>query len=100
MHTPGPWTKNVFADWTRIGTTKGTICKVEADDGRGKIGGITQEERHGNAALIESAPDLLQACKAAMQVFREMNEQEHGPLAMPSPIEEKLDEIIRKAEGK
>ena len=72
-HTPGPWTANQFGnqgEWDIHRSTPtldgGYFVRVEPLH-------ITREaldEAAANARLIAAAPDLLEACKAAVIAFR------------------------------
>lgn len=79
-HTPGPWK---FDDMMYVfGPKNEMVCQI-----RGYGAGLPQE---ANARLIVSAPELLEACKAALVALRECNEPEAKIVA----------EAISKAEGR
>lgn len=67
-HTPGPW--EVYGG-TRAGIDKedGSFSIVVAgyDDDECGIYGHTDAEAAANARLIAAAPDLLAACRAALE---------------------------------
>ena len=67
-HTPGPW--------------QSIPAKTE---------GLNQE---ANALLIAAAPDLLEACKAALLAL------EDSPLHIDGPTSRIVEAAIAKAEGK
>ncbi len=83
-HTKGPWTVDetkaagAYGVWTDYATHPGhdaagygsIICSMLPQDGR-----MSREERDANALLISAAPDLLAACKTALNCFTE-NEPE------------------------
>jgi hypothetical protein len=53
-----------------------------------------------HAHLIAAAPDLLEACKEALDVLRYAQEQMDGPFDMPWPVTQRLEAAISRAEGK
>jgi len=55
---------------------------------------------HDLARHITGAPDLLAACRAALEYVTEQNERLDGPMSMPTPLEEQLDAAIAAAEGR
>lgn len=89
-HTPGPWRSgDVFN--TVFGPPNGnpsplTIATVHMlhsyDDG----------SKNANARLIAAAPELLEACKAALH--------DKPPVCLRPTVVEMLISAIRKAEGK
>lgn len=80
-HTAGPWE---LAGWNGICNSQGeAIATVPHVRGHSSI---TQDEAKANARLIAAAPDLLEACKAALT-------EGDDYVAM-----EKIKAAIRKAE--
>lgn len=66
-YTPGPWTTTLSV----VGTTRGTICTMcRPCDRTGR--GIPSDEQDANARLIAAAPDLLAACREALDVSDHM----------------------------
>jgi hypothetical protein len=66
-HTPGPWHRATCNEGQAFAITadKGRICTINQT-----LGGLQgQQERNANARLIAAAPELLAACKAAVEVF-------------------------------
>jgi len=89
MHTPGPWKYS-----TNVGPTKALI--VENDGSTVvEIGNRTHDSRFvHNARLIAAAPDLLEACKVAL----ESSEDEYG--GGWTHVNDALRGAIAKAEGR
>jgi hypothetical protein len=84
-HTPGPW-KNIAL------SVYGPDIIDKRSKPIAKVGGKTfclgeAEVFHANARLIAAAPDLLEACKEAL-------EKSHDPV-----VEKILMRAITKAEG-
>jgi len=84
-HTPGPWE----VDGYRVGHPVGKhgfdlVARILQTD--------NATEDAANARLIAAAPDLLAACKAAL-------ESDDAPFAISLPLETTLREAIAKAEG-
>lgn len=77
-HTPGPWEQSGCSVYGK--TTAKPICLMS--------GPAMQEEREANARLIASAPELLEACKMALNLYK------HSPYT----IEDTLRQAIAKAE--
>jgi hypothetical protein len=101
MYSLGPWqiiqnkfTKMVFI---HIGCPEGYPVSYPVFT---ECGGPKQNKRDwDNAILMNSAPELLEACKAALESIKAaMTEEEH--LDMPPQIVDKLECIIAKAEGR
>ena len=83
-HTPGPWSahnhviKNGMmngGDWAgHIEDNKGrglaVICFNTSTPEKGKV---SQKEAEANLKLISAAPDLLEACKAALELIKTLN---------------------------
>lgn len=100
-HTPGPWfvcRRNKYANGNRRALVRHNdydktgliermivICDCFADS--------ASKERRANTALIAAAPELLQACKAALECSG-LSENDDSPLYA------QLTAVIDKAEGK
>ena len=96
-HTPGPWEhEHRTANHKETGLTI-AVCEP-VSGGRGPTSNpinrrtITEEECIANARLIASAPELLEACKAALAAM--VVEGVH------TETQELVREAIAKAEGK
>lgn len=97
-HTPGPWEVNYREDvptiaiWScRYGTIS-PICRIwYAPEGAPPKREIRETDK-ANAHLIAAAPELLEACKAALPMCKA-----HGANGF---IAEMLDIAIEKAEGR
>ena len=74
-HTPGPWTVDTQersdGDAIAIFPSGGgvCICEVVARSGEGRSNPIIQQTAESNAALIASAPELLEALQAVVKVW-------------------------------
>lgn len=80
-HTPGPWSLPHFArpdvncecGYVLTGDMFGAVCTVhasgEGDDWQAHGDNPKFEEAVANANLISAAPDLLEACEAALKAF-------------------------------
>jgi enoyl-CoA hydratase/carnithine racemase len=67
-HIPGPWRQGGTKEFSPIGKCR----EIVADAGRiGLVYGTTDEDCKANARLIALAPELLDACKLAIQACRE-----------------------------
>lgn len=100
-HTPGPWMTEYYGTNYRL---------ISADDGRqiGKLdcdgshkaseGFIPEKEAEANAALIASAPELLEACKWALPYLKELSGKK-WTLGFGMALSE-FDKVIAKAEGR
>ena len=90
-HTPGPWVSdfNGKGTWTVFGPSK-PVCYVS------RIASEIKSQH--DAALIKAAPDLLEACKQALDVLDNMTSDDfkHGK---DKPQREILQAAIAKAEG-
>ena len=67
-HTPGPWVK-ISQDrlWNEIvSSTNHQIVLVQNNSAFGKV---PADETEGNAALIATAPELLEACRHALRTL-------------------------------
>lgn len=77
-HTPGPWKVKVDGQYTWVDGSKGKHVHVITANGRTELAwcGVANdyyagEENVANARLIAAAPDLLAACKLAMDVLEQ-----------------------------
>lgn len=96
-HTPGPWTISQGISWGCIRGRDG--YSVVSGDGFAGIN-MAREEQEANAALIASAPDLLNACRA---VLENLGKIEDGSRCYTRADERSvaiLEAVIRQAEGK
>lgn len=91
-HTPGPW---------RASGGSLTVPKCHVLSGSGKasyalahVFGETEVERMANARLIAAAPELLEACKAALPTLAR-----EYPIGK-SALSKQVQIAIAKAEGK
>lgn len=91
-HTPGPWKaiehKSVnLNDYIQI-------LAGSWDIAHNKFSARNWEEEQANARLIAAAPDLLEACQAALNdLYRQMDSQ------MTEETEQKVKNAIAKATG-
>ena len=83
-HTPGPWHTEEYGDSIRVSNLDGLV--VVMDDGKGPL---TMDD----ARLISAAPDLMAACKLALELLPNQGCAELG-------CAEKLRAAIAKAEGR
>jgi len=88
-HTPGPWV-------AQIGMDARVFCSV---DGRSINCGdvIYHPENADNARLVAAAPDLLAACKHAVECYQQSKNSDGFACAFN--IDE-IDAAIAKAEGR
>lgn len=114
-HTPGPWEigfRNDYHQSVTSGTTP-IVSLPNAQEYRGApcgsvySQGKTQEEIDANACLIAAAPDLLQSCKKAEQLYKDSIEAigpcDHQVNICVCGLESELinlQEAIAKAVGK
>ena len=86
-HTPGPWMATghetdprwqVFYRHSSGGLVRVAICDDDRDDG-------------ANARLIAAAPDLLDACKAALNWLSRCGQE--------GLVREEIEKTVKKAEG-
>lgn len=103
-HTPGPWrvdankTLGAYGVWTNYGDHKGfdgslypsQICSV-LDGGIARCD--DKDKRDANARLIAAAPDLLEACEAALMNLDEIHGRERQWAC------DRLEKAIAKAKG-
>lgn len=97
-HTPGPWMECLGridgeAYGFHISSKKhGSIYPIaQSVSGDGSFAPYTPKEYEGNAKLMAAAPDLLNACKAALEVLN---------LVSPGLKHDVLENAIEKAEGR
>ncbi|MEM1224586.1 MAG: hypothetical protein AAGJ40_02755 [Planctomycetota bacterium] len=70
VHTPGPWSTDGTGEGLRVVTDRqnATVCRMSWLAGRQGMGGRRKDrEVFANARLVAAAPDLLKACKDALQ---------------------------------
>ena len=91
-HTPGPWNLSANED----GRTYVEASNDTADDIAALLMDHDQQQNAANARLIAAAPDLLAACKAALNTPA-MNADEMDPIEIEAV--ELARAAIRKAEG-
>lgn len=68
-HSPGPWELREFTnedgyvlyEFSQKGRYGGFVATIDTG-----LGNLCEDENHANAHLIAAAPDLLEACKAAL----------------------------------
>lgn len=84
-HTPGPWTI-VGADGYALGIWSATGEDVVSESGRAPM-------RQEDASLIAAAPELLEACRSALEYFTET-------FKSPEVVAAELRTALAKAEGK
>ncbi len=83
---------------------EGTICGMHSNDPRDKhyTEGervITREERQGNAALIQAAPNMYEALKGLLSDVKQLiGEHDLEPVQMGYMLE--AEKALEKAEGK
>jgi len=106
-HTPGPWlTGNRITPINHPGHVEYDVWSKDTYEGTGwhpKVGTVLlyhTKQAEADARLIAAAPDLLAACRAALEYVTEQNERLDGPMSMPTPLEEQLDAAIAAAEGR
>lgn len=63
-HTPGPWPIEGLRPWDKDIVIPGPGVWVDYDD-------VNHEEAMANAKLIAASPDLLTACKIALDALGE-----------------------------
>lgn len=98
-HTPGPWKfdEDIFDEeegpvWCieDVAGTNLVLAKIFAD---GDLGGPSKAEAKANAVLIAASPDLLAACREALEFVKDCDNQ--GAMT----VEVALVRAIAKAEG-
>lgn len=103
-HTPGPWEavdnpddklKEIGMAAVIVNKTGNIVCYVFHDEN----GKPDMTETMANADLIEAAPDLLEACKRALHLVEENNE-EIVMMAGSFGLLLDLKEAINKARGR
>ena len=63
-HTPGPWKVVDHLNVVTDDDTEALIARVDDGD-------VSEHQAEGDAKLIAAAPDLLRACEAALNDWRE-----------------------------
>lgn len=93
-YTPGPWVarnatlpKSGVIRWVILETDNGfTLADTGSAD-------TPKHQDEANAHLLAAAPDLLEACKAALEI-----RNKYGTSG--APVSKQLEAAIQKAEGK
>lgn len=92
-HTAYPWKK--VSSWEIEGKNGETICRMSPT-----LPSVNKDmsiqEADANTRLIIAAPDLLAACKDALNWFTGNNEE----TKLMAQIEQSLKDAIAKAEGR
>ena len=106
-HTPGPWQIYDCEFAVRVGIEGGNKTSVITLGAKGDDSGVwgeTTEQAEANARLIASAPELLEALKAAMAFIDSHVADPDITTEMAQRYAELINlnphEIIAKAEGK
>lgn len=102
-HTPGPWT--VGTSRALAYDSRGDVCderiyispdpKISANM-ICQVGGLRDRNTEANARLISAAPELLEACKAALKII-EAEQEACGIYTAHTNI---IRAAIAKAEGR
>lgn len=103
-HTPGPWSVReksphiVSAGTYTVHDITENRFVCQCFHGHSKEA-ITKDEMHANARLIAAAPDLLFACRIALDWLNQV--AEHAPIVFggEDEIAEQLEAAIAKAVG-
>lgn len=106
-HTPGPWQTSIIRDEPNGNATcvlatvpyLGSFSVADCDT-FGAKSFVSDNERIDNATLIAAAPDLLEACKAALEEFQHLG-QALGEFTQPQMVEawNKVEAAIAKAKS-
>ena len=91
--TPGPWTFQETANGYEVAAGRYRICEVGASIQ------FSESQAIANALLIASAPELLEAVKAASSFLQTRLDGKLVALSELAAIEGKLCDAIRLAEG-
>lgn len=105
-HTPGPWKVDTqersdgdaIAVFPSIGGV--CICEVVARSGEGRSNPIIQETAESNAALIASAPELLEALRKVAPLIGSMLGRLQSSIPQDADALPIIRAAIAKAEGK
>lgn len=88
--TEGPWSVEEELGNIFVASLSGTVAKV------GPCSNTQDDEDRANARLIAAAPELLNACQAALRSLQCVNEQIEG-LDLPlSDIEAAIAKVLGK----
>jgi len=96
-HTPGPW--NLVKERKPMIAPPRWVPEAEIRGKGGmrtvvRLGKLTSTEAKANARLIALTPELLEACRLAVQYLDERD----GDRSRPNPVRELLDTVVAKAE--
>lgn len=94
-HTPGPW------EWGSVnGMVDNYINVYAANSAKGDklVAQCHAKRARADAALISAAPDLLEACRAALDIAEGLDEFHDGDVG--ADARRLLAAAIAKAEGK
>ena len=110
-HTPGPWKysfESIDPRWAIVTAKSGAIvANVNSETGPDVVSApvMRQMPADANAKLISAAPDLLEACKAALHLLqhpRAVTIQDHVTVLYNDARDTRtiIDAAIAKATGK
>lgn len=91
-HTPGPWTWDDGSPWIYREINGATVARVAEDNGHMVAEYRKPMPMSANARLIAAAPDLLEACRAALEWLGECHKGTHQ-----AEIADELRAAIAKA---
>lgn len=95
-HTPGPWEW----DWKRAALFKNGESAVVLEVNQDPDTGMEVRISEADAALIESAPDLLQACEVALDFIVNGVELGYIDLSEVKDTAEAVSDILRATVAK
>lgn len=98
-YTPGPWKLNFENSNEIVADFGGQDITVALAHGPAGMWGEVQYEHAANARLIAAAPELLEACKFALQKCISLRESGDAGFYPEQPEEIMLKKVIAKAEG-
>lgn len=89
VHTPAPWIDGAERDGRQtVHYVKAGTCNIYLNRGVGQ----TEQEARANIRLVAAAPELLEACKAALAKLESLHEEHNRTGVM-------LEDAIQKATG-